>query len=416
MKRLIFIFLLLFFSAGCSALNPNTDIQNEIIDSFVLYYEDETIKHLTFQTLDLKDDFMIGVDISSLIELERHGGIFYNENGVQEDPLSILHRYGINTIRIRLWYEPIDAFGQSYGGGSNDLAHAILLAERAKLYDWKILLNIQYSDFWTDPGKQWMPKDWALISPELLSHLVYQYTHDVMFAFHSADINIDIVQIGNEINNGFLWPTGRVWQNGFEDLIDFLNMAIQAIEVMSPSTQIMIHLAGIDIGVISYFLDQLLAHEVTIDILGLSYYYFWHGDLETFDDTLETINQNYDMSIVIAEYSYPYTDKDVDYAHHIITSQHESLYLNTINMQTQVDLMYHIHHSINQVEHGIGTFYWEPMWIPIENVGWANEEARLYFETQNQTFQPGPTGWANQGLFSYSGKVLPSLNFYKYLK
>lgn len=194
-------------------------------------------------------DFIKGADISTLAEVERQGGKFFNEQNVQQDAMAILKANGVNYVRLRLWVDPKDSDGQSYGGGSNDLATTLALAKRAKAQGLKVLLDFHYSDFWTDPGKQFKPKAWQKMNYDQLKVAIHDYTRDTIATFKKEGVLPDMVQIGNESNGGLLWPEGKSWGEGggeFDRLAGLLNAAIGGLRenLSSPSdVKIMLHLA-----------------------------------------------------------------------------------------------------------------------------------------------------------------------------
>ena len=167
--------------------------------------EQVTIK----QVAGVPADFIKGADVSMLAEVEKHGGKFYDEKGVEKDAMLILKENGFNYIRLRIWNDPKDAAGNGYGGGNNDLATTIALAKRAKANGMKFLLDFHYSDFWTDPGRQNKPKAWASMNIEQMTQALHDYTKSTVAEFKKAGVLPDMVQIGNEINGGMLWPEGK---------------------------------------------------------------------------------------------------------------------------------------------------------------------------------------------------------------
>lgn len=156
-------------------------------------------------------DFIKGADISTLLEAEQHGAKFYNNSGQQQDAIAILKANGVNTVRLRLWVDPQDADGNTYGGGSNNLENTLALAKRVKAQGLKLLLDFHYSDFWTDPGKQFKPKAWEKMGYPQLKTAIHDYTRDTIARFKKEGVLPDMVQIGNEINGGMLWPEGKSW-------------------------------------------------------------------------------------------------------------------------------------------------------------------------------------------------------------
>ena len=162
--------------------------------------------------VDYTKTFIRGADISSLHELEKLGARFY-DNGTEQDLLDILKSYGFNYIRLKLWNEPYDtdAAGRKipYGAGTNDLETTIALAKRVMAHGMGFLLNFHYSDFWADPGKQILPKAWRHLDCDSLAQAVYDFTRETLLALIQEGVKPSMIQIGNEVTNGLLWPYGK---------------------------------------------------------------------------------------------------------------------------------------------------------------------------------------------------------------
>src|SRR5258705_7043108 len=149
-------------------------------------------------------DYAIGADVSFLAQAE-HGGVVFKDNGTAKPALQILHDHGYNWIRLRVFHTPKEL--------PNNLAYTIALAQDAKKLGFKFLLDYQYADDWADPGKQPIPQAWQGKSHAELVQAVFEYTRDSIAAFRDAKVLPDMVQIGNEITNGMLWPDGKLPEN-----------------------------------------------------------------------------------------------------------------------------------------------------------------------------------------------------------
>lgn len=390
---------------------------NETIDLMASIYNDESVKNINVLPVSLKDETIIGVDMSSIIEVEQKGGKFFNDEGKEQDVFEILSDKGVNYVRIRLWNEPYTVNNISYGGGSNDIKTDLLIAKRAARVGMKILLNFHYSDFWADPKKQSIPRMWQNLDILALEDAVYKYTYDVIKQFEKEGVRPHMVQIGNEINNGFMFPQAPT-SLGFRRISDLLKKGLKAVKDVSSDIKTVIHLAeGASESSLIYYFDKLIENEVDFDIIGLSYYSYWHGTMETFNKTLKALDKKYKQDIVVMEYSYGFTTKEHENANHIFNSELAVIggYNNTF--QGQASYIRDIYEAINSIEKGIGAFYWEPSWLPIKNAGWASEGARTYLESQgDDTSSLGNVSWANQALFTYSGKASPVLNVFKEMK
>ena len=150
-------------------------------------------------------EFVKGMDLSTLIELENLGAKYYDD-GREMDILEIMKNYDVDTIRIRLWNDPYSPEGESYGAGINDLETTLAIAKKVTAAGFGVLLNFHYSDFWADPGKQIKPKAWEGYSVEELEKAVYDYTKEMMEIFKENGVNLTMVQVGNELSNGLWWP------------------------------------------------------------------------------------------------------------------------------------------------------------------------------------------------------------------
>ena len=136
--------------------------------------------------------FVKGMDLSTLLELEKCGARYYVD-GTEMDILDIMKKYDVDTIRIRLWNDPWSENGESYGAGENDLKTTLAIAKKVTDAGLGVLLNFHYSDFWADPGKQIKPKAWKDYSVEQLEQAVYDFTVDTMKVFKENGINTQIL-------------------------------------------------------------------------------------------------------------------------------------------------------------------------------------------------------------------------------
>ncbi len=366
------------------------------------------------QIKGLSDDFIFGVDLSSIIEVEEAGGKFYNENGEEQDIFEILASYGINYVRIRLWNDPYDEDGNSFGGGGNDLETDIQIAKRAVAAGMKVCLDFHYSDFWADPNKQTLPREWSDYSNDELRQVIYDYTYDVLKRFEEEGCLPSMVQTGNEVNNGMMFPNGtsRTWQT------IYMASAISAVNDIDSSIKTVLHIAnGASYSTVSGVLDDLISLGLDFDVIGLSYYSYWHGSMSEFEECVKLLDENYDKEICVMEYSYGYSDDSNEYTSNIFSAENneeDGGYKATV--QGQASYIHDVNEVIASVDSGIGTFYWEPAWLPLDNTSWASEYAHSYLVAQGDGGGEGTVSWANQALFDFSGKVLDSLNAFKLMK
>ncbi len=359
-----------------------------------------------------------GMDISTLPEVERCGGTFY-QNGVETELLTILKDYDVNLIRVRLWNDPYSEQGEPYGAGTNDFKTAVALIRRAKKAGMDVLLDFHYSDFWADPGKQFVPKAWRGYDVNELEKAVYVYTKDTLKRLAELGLLPEMVQVGNELSNGLLWPYGKV--PAYDNIARFVNAGIRAVREIDSRIKIMIHLDnGGNNALYREWFDHFMEKGEDFDIIGLSYYPFWHGTLDMLEYNMIDIAERYQKDLIIAEVSMGHTMED--YANYEGLSPDERKGMATreelaqkieypMTPEGQQGFMEDLMTRIDKVTEGrgLGFIYWEPAWLPVSGSGWATESSLEYIQDQ------GPCGneWANQTLFDYHGNPLPALNTIK---
>lgn len=360
------------------------------------------------------ENFIKGMDLSTLLELERCGAKYY-DHGTEEDVLTILKRYGANSVRLRLWNDPYTKDGRPYGAGTNDMEVTIQTAKKVVDAGCGFLLNMHYSDFWADPGKQYKPKAWEGMSVEELETAVFEFSRDSMTKLIDAGARPTMVQVGNELSNGLLWPEGRVPE--YDNIARFVNAGIRGVRAVDKDVPIMIHLDnGGNNALYREWFDNFVKRGEDFQIIGLSYYPFWHGTLQSLEDNMNDIAVRYNKDVVVAEVSMGYTMED--YASYEKLKPEERKGYATkpelvakieypMTPKGQADFMQDFMTRIANVAdgHGKGFYYWEPAWIPVPGSGWATPEGLEYIK------DPGPCGneWANQALFDYDGNTLLAL-------
>ncbi|MEZ0537435.1 glycosyl hydrolase 53 family protein [Caldicellulosiruptoraceae bacterium PP1] len=358
---------------------------------------------------NLSEDFIRGMDVSMLSQIEKSGGKFY-DNGEQKDCLQILKDHGVNWIRLRIWNDPKDENGIDVGGGNCDLQMAIDISKRAKALGMKVLIDFHYSDFWADPGKQTKPKAWVNLSYEQLKQAVYDFTANAISSLNANGATPDMVQIGNELNNGFLWPDGQISGNsagGYDKFAELLKQGIKAVKDNDPNLsdpnkriKIMIHLAnGGTNSLYRTVFDNLTQRGVDFDVIGLSFYPFWHGTLKDLQVNINDISERYNKEIAIAETSYAWTLSDGDGFENSFGEDEENFGGYKATIQGQASAIRDIMEVVSKVPNnkGLGIFYWEGDWIPVNGAGWKTGEGN---------------SWDNQALFDFNGNALPSLDVF----
>lgn len=366
--------------------------------------------------------FVKGMDLSTLLELERCGAKYY-DHGQEMDILDIMKKYDVDTIRLRIWNDPWSEDGKSYGAGENDVKTTLEIAKRVTAAGFGVLMNFHYSDFWADPGKQIKPKAWKDYSVDELEQAVYDFTLETMELFKKEGVNITMVQVGNELSNGLLWPEGMIREDlgktEYDNVARFVSAGIRAVRKVTPDAGVMIHLDnGGNNELYRRWFDHYVERGEDFDMIGLSYYPFWHGTMDMLFHNMNDIAERYHKDLVIAEVSMGFTMDDYK-AYEKLTDEERKGYATRpalvekiefpMTVQGQYDFTKTLLERLLTVKEGRGKgfFWWEPAWIPIAGSGWATPESLKYMN------DPGPCGneWANQALFDYDGNVLPTLEF-----
>lgn len=361
--------------------------------------------------------FIRGMDISTLLELEKSGAAYY-ENGQQKELLDILKNNGVNLIRLRIWNDPYDESGCVYGGGGNDFNSVLKIAEKIRNKEMMFLLDFHYSDFWTDPKKQVKPKKWKELSGDALKAALYHYTEQILSDLKKNDLIPDMVQIGNEITNGLLWPDGQLptYRNrekeqphrDYQAMFSLLEQGIRAVRSAAGQAKIILHLDyGGDNGLYREWFDAATDNEIDYDMIGLSYYPYWHGTLEDLEANLQDISRRYQKDVLVVETSYGFTLEDREGCSLLFTKELAAQTKYAPTPQGQKEFIEELIQCIRRVKdrRGKGFVYWEPAWIPAGYSTWATPEGQKYM---GDTAPQGNT-WANQALFDYNGNALPAL-------
>lgn len=353
---------------------------------------------------NLSTDFIKGADVSIMPELERNGTKFY-DNGIEQDGLTILKNHGVNWIRVRIWNNPYVVGPEGVGGGNTDEAKAIEMAKRAKALGMKVLVDFHYSDFWVDPGQQKKPDAWKNDSGDKLVDDVYAYTAKVMQDFNAQGVTPDMVQVGNELNNGMLWPEAQLTEdnpNGYKFLAKLLNAGLQAVHDNDKDNKVktMIHLAGVDVNLYHTFFDNLIVKNKVndFDIIGMSFYPFWHGTMDDLKNTMNDVSAKYNKDVIAVETAFGYTLEDADFEKNNFGTNEEKVGGYKATVQGQATGLRDVMATVASVNdnRGLGIFYWAPDWVINEKVGWKSNG--------------GGNGWDNLTLFDTKGNALESMD------
>jgi arabinogalactan endo-1,4-beta-galactosidase len=283
------------------------------------------------------------VDISSYPEIALTNPVFYDQANNPKDFLDIIKQSGVNTIRLRLWVDPINDHS-----GLNEVKQ---FSKTLKSKGFKTWLTLHYSDTWADPGHQQIPKRWESISYLALRDSVNSYTQKVVRVMEP-----DFIQIGNEINSGLLLPEGDITRKP-QQFKELMNDAILAVRSNKKDARIIIHYAGTKGS--DWFFNQV--KDLDYDIIGLSYYPLWHGkSLDGLKLSLQQLSQTYNKDILIAETAYPFTLNWNDWTNNIV-GLNEQLILPEFpaSPDGQMNFIKQIKKIVlEDVNRGIGFCYW----------------------------------------------------------
>ena len=390
-----------------------------------------------------------GMDISSYLALKKAGVKYYDYEGNETPLLKVLHDNGINYIRIRIWNDPFNADGKTYGGGGNDVSTGVEIAKEAAQYDMKVLLDFHYSDFWAEPAVQLVPKAWKkdVNNTEKMCSDVYDFTKESIQKFKDGGANIGMVQVGNEITNGLLGIYSNrdkgesfnvIWgdKKKSTEVNKYLKAGIKAVREYTPQALVALHLETPNVWKYKTIMNTWKRDNVDYDVLGSSYYPFWSiaakaNTPKTLKD-VQTLAASYGKMFAVFETSWVNSLNDGDGTPNSIGDS-TSTGAYEVGPQGQVNELTDLYDTVLSQDNGLGTFYWEGAWIPVKagwknweynkqiadqyGTGWASKGALGYFPDSKMYYKGkaawGGTSWDNQALFDINGYPLQSLKFYK---
>ena len=334
---------------------------------------------------------LLGGDVSLLPSYERQGTVYKDFDGRQVRLLPFLREQGWNAIRVRLFVDPGNAPGNHKDEGvCQDLDYVIGLSRQIKEAGMQIMLDFHYSDTWADPAKQFTPKRWEDCGRKALTDSVYAYTRASLLAMKSAGVSPELIQVGNEITNGMLWPTGKLDPSateGWDTLCDFLKAGCKACREVCPESQIIIHTekAG-NWDITSNYYTQMRQQKVDYDIIGLSYYPMWHGTIPNLGKTIDNLSTFFPEKPVMVVEAAAY------YSHERDPWSKEDTYSEfyPISVEGQAKFTRELVEELNRHANVTGLFWWFP-----EENAFGNSVTK---------------GWLNRGLFdNRTGQALPAL-------
>lgn len=388
---------------------------------------------------ELSSDFIMGMDISSMIS-ELESGVVYrdyegNKLETLDDICKFLADQGINHIRIRVWNNPYDTNGNGYGGGNNDVKKAKQFADACRNAGIKMLVDFHCSDLWTDPGKQQAPKAWKGYTVEQKAQALTEFITDSLKTIDSSKDVVDMVQVGNETTNGFIGETSQT------NMCTLFSAGAQGVKNYKEDVKVVIHLTNPEKENMTAWAKILDENKVNYDILATSYYPYWHGTLTNLATELKKVKETYNKDVMVAETSYAYTLEDSDGHDNTVRVGHNDTAENTTEPFTEQGQATAIRNLINTVNNagGLGVYYWEPAWLTVGDTtgltgeaydkqvaankekwekygsGWASSYARE-FDAKDAGVWFGGSAVDNEAMFYPDGTASPSLHVWNYVK
>ncbi|MCR5491231.1 MAG: arabinogalactan endo-1,4-beta-galactosidase [Bacilli bacterium] len=367
----------------------------------------------------------LGVDISVADELQ-HLNPKYIYKGKEVEPFDFFgHHSKIAVTRIRLWHNPYDDNGNRFGGGTNDLPAFIRMAKKAQENGMGVMLDFHYSDFYVDPSRQRVPRAWeGLSSYAEVVKAMYEYTLNTLKTIKENGIDLVAIQVGNEISHGMLWPYGDQEKQfnekdggGFRGLCGLLKAGIKACNEVFPNAKTVIHLehsGSFDMQ--QWYFDNILAEGVEFDVIGESYYPYWHGPFAMFEDCVTRLKKKYGKEIWVVELGYQYEPtKNPNYSE-VTDAKEGDFIIGNVNgripfeqsKQGQADYVGMMLQICKRI--GVGmVFYWEPTWIYVPGNGWADDAGQIYC---GLTPMPADNAWVTETFFDRQGEANPVVDVF----
>ena len=388
---------------------------------------------------ELSSDFIMGMDISSMIS-ELDSGVVYrdyegNKLETLDDICKFLADQGINHLRIRVWNDPYDADGNGYGGGNNDVAKAKQFADACRKAGIKMLVDFHCSDLWTDPGKQYVPKAWKGYSVEQKAEALTAFLEDSLNTIDPTRDVVDMVQVGNETTSGFIGETDVT------NMCTLFEAGAKGVKAYNDAVKVVIHLTNPEKGNMTRWAKRLDENNVDYDILATSYYPYWHGTLDNLKTQLQTVKNTYGKDVMVAETSYAYTLEDSDGHSNTVRVGNNDTAENATEPFTEQGQATAIRNLINTVNNagGLGVYYWEPAWLTVGDTrGLTGEVYDKQVAANKATWEKYGSGWAssyasefdakdagvwfggsavdNEAMFYPDGTASPSLHVWNYVK
>lgn len=393
---------------------------------------------------DLSDDFIMGMDISSMISEIQSGVVYkdysgtalYENSDTLQDKLNKTCKFladnGVTDIRIRVWNDPYNSEKNGYGGGNNDVAKAKMFADAARYAGLKMMVDFHCSDFWCDPSKQKAPKAWDAMNLDDKGTALKTFITESLTAIDAGKDVVTKVQVGNETTNGFVGETDKA------NMCTLYKAGIQGVEAYNEKVETVIHLTNPEKNQMTSWAKVLNENNVNYDILATSYYPYWHGTFENLKSEFNKVQTTYGKKCMVAETSYAYTLDDTDgHENTVRKGNNDTSTKWPFTVQGQATYMRDVMNAVNEAG-GLGVFYWESAWITVgDTTGLSESELENKTNDNKLLWEQYGSGWAssysseydptdagkcfggsavdNQAFFAADGTALNSLYVYQYV-
>jgi arabinogalactan endo-1,4-beta-galactosidase len=347
------------------------------------------------------DKFVMGSDLSYVNQVEDYGAVF-KDSGQVKDVFKLLKTRGNNLVRVRLWHTPTWTAALNNNKQYSDLQDVVKTIRRAKAEGMHVNLDLHYSDTWADPANQTLPKAWEGRPLSILKDSVYNYTLNTLKYLKSLNLTPEMIQIGNENNNGMLFPIGKITNNDFTPFSELLKSGIKAVRDFSLTSdikpQIVLHCAQLQDA--EWWANGVVTKGgvTDFDILGLSHYYKWStvNDLLSITNTIKKLKTTYNKKVMIVETAFSWTTESSDNYNNIMwTADAVSGY--PITQEGQQKYMRDFTQAVI-AGGGSGIQYWEPCWIT----------------SRMKDLWGTGSSWENNTLFDFNGNALPAVGYMTY--
>lgn len=361
---------------------------------------------------------ILGIDVSTYLEELEHGARYFDGER-QIDPLDAFASNGVDHMRIRVWNQPFSPSGEPYLAGNCDIEQYIRLGTLAKSKGYRLFMDLHYSDFWADPGKQMIPKAWLGYGVDEMAAAVYAFTKSCLQKARDAGVAPEMIQVGNEITNGMLWPVGKLEgedgkRGNYENFCRLVDAGCRACREVLPGAKIALHLErSNDKAVYQEFFTHVQNAGIDYDIIGASYYPYWHGTPEELFENLNNCRR-FGKELMVMELGYGFTTKP-----YLLSGEERRLVIDSERAYVPGFTEKYPVTPAGQAafvrdflalarKNGVsGIFYWEPLWLPGEGICWASGAGQEYIHEEGKSTS---NEWANQCLFDYEGQKLPAFD------